>query len=119
VGRATVLDASMKLHIQHRIEVDGSFWNFERQVIEAWRIKDKIIVVFDYMSYPPDEQAKNLRAFNLKQELLWVAEHPTEGRTDTYVHILNEEPLIVSNFASLKCEIDFETGRLKKSVFTK
>jgi hypothetical protein len=109
----------MKLPIHHKIEVDGSHWDFNRHILDARRIKDRIVVVFDYMSFPRDQQAKNLQAFNLKRELLWVAEHPTEKRNDTYTHISTEEPLVVSNFASFQCEIDLETGKLNGSVFTK
>jgi len=109
----------MKLPIHHKVEVDGTLWDFDRNVLDARRIKDVIVVVFDYMSFPHGEQAKNLQAFNLRRELLWVAEHPTKERTDTYVGITSEVPLVVSNFASLQCEIDVESGRLKRSVFTK
>ena len=109
----------MKLPVHHKVEVDGELWDFDRHVLDARRIKDRIVVVFDYMSFPRGEQAKNLQAFSLKRELLWTAEHPSKERTDTYVSITTEEPLVVSNFASLQCEIDVESGKLKRSVFTK
>jgi hypothetical protein len=74
------------------------------------------MVIFDYMSFPKAQQARNLMAFNLDRELLWIAEHPTRQQTDAYVSISQEEPLIVSNFAGLECEIDLKSGKILKAV---
>jgi hypothetical protein len=109
----------MKLPIQHRILVDGEYWDLERPILDAHRIGDQIVVVFDYMSFPRYKQAQNLMAFDLQKKHLWTAEHPTNGSNDTYIHILSEEPLCVSNFASVECIIDLKTGKLLHSQFTK
>jgi hypothetical protein len=109
----------MKLPIQHRVLVDGEYWDLGRPILDAHRIGDRIIVVFDYMSFPQHKQARNLMAFDLQKTHLWTAEHPTNETTDTYVHILSEEPLRVSNFASLNCHIDLETGKVLDAKFTK
>ena len=76
-------------------------------------------MVFDFISYPKSQQARNLVAYDLSQRLLWVVEHPTTDVTDTYVHILGEVPLRVLNFASCTCEINVHTGKLKEAIFTK
>ena len=109
----------MKLTVQHRLVVDDAFWNFGRPILDAHRIGDRVIVIFDYMSFPKPQQARNLMAYDMTQKLLWVADHPTTDRTDTYVNIISETPLRVCNFASLACEIDVETGKLRNAVFTK
>jgi hypothetical protein len=109
----------MKLPIQHRILVDGEYWDLERPILDAHRIGDRIVVVFNYMSFPRHAQARNLMAFDLQKRHLWTAEHPTNGTGDTYIQILSEEPLLVSNFASVNCHIDLETGRLLDAQFTK
>lgn len=109
----------MKLPIQHRILVDGEYWDFERPILDAHRIGDKIIVVFDYMSFPRHAQARNLMAFDLHKTHLWTAEHPTSQTSDTYVNIISEQPLRACNFASFDCQIDLETGKLLAAEFTK
>ena len=78
-----------------------------------------LFVVFDYMSFPKLQQAKNLMAYDLSQKLLWVAEHPTTDITDTYVEITQEAPLKAWNFACFVCDIDIETGKLLHAKFTK
>lgn len=102
----------MKLPPQHRIWVDGAHWDFERPILETRKIGETMIVVFDYMNSPQQRQARNLMAFNLERELLWIAEHPTDQPTDAYVSILEEQPFIVSNFAGFECELDLGTGKL-------
>ena len=109
----------MKLTVQHRIKVDDAFWDFGRPILAACRIGDRVIVIFDYMSFPKPQQARNLMAYDLSQKLLWVAEHPTTERTDTYVSFISETPLRVCNFASYTCEIDVETGKIRHATFTK
>jgi hypothetical protein len=109
----------MKLPIQHRILVDSEYWDLERPILDAHRIGDRIVVVFDYMSFPRYKQARNLMAFDLQKRHLWTAEHPTNQTADTYIQIVSEEPLRVSNFASFNCHIDLETGKLLEAEFTK
>ena len=109
----------MKIPIQYRIEIDGTTWDFDRRILDARRIGDRVIIIFDYMSFPKSQQAQNFMAYDLNRKLLWVAEHPTTQNTDTYINITSEEPLKASNFASFSCEIEIETGKLRNAVFTK
>jgi hypothetical protein len=109
----------MKLQVQHRISVNGEYWDFGRHILDACQIGDKVIVIFDYMSYSRRTQAKNMMAFDLQKKELWTAEHPTDKQTDTYIKFLSEEPLRACNFASFDCRIDPATGRLLHAEFTK
>jgi len=94
-------------------------WDLSCPVLDAHQIGDRVVVVFDYASFPKGHQAKNLVAYDLNRNLLWVAEHPTTDDTDTYVKITQETPLKAWNFACFVCEIDIETGKLVRAQFTK
>ncbi len=109
----------MKLLIQHRILVNGEHWDLGRPVLDACQIGERVIVIFDYMSYPRPMQAKNLVAYDLQRNELWTGEHPTDQPTDTYVRFVSEEPLRAYNFACFECRIDPATGRLLHAEFTK
>jgi hypothetical protein len=110
----------MKLPIQDgRLTIGGKVWELEHPVLEACKIQDRVIVIFDYMQYPKDEQAKNLVAFDLQQNRLWTADHPGPSITDTYVGFMSEQPLRVSNFAGINCKIDPVTGALLDTMITK
>lgn len=109
----------MQLPVEHRIFVDGEAWEFGRRILDAHRIGDRVVIIFDYMEFAKPQQARNLMAYDLGRKLLWVAEHPTDKQTDTYVRITSESPLRASNFASYMCDIDIETGKLLNAVFTK
>jgi hypothetical protein len=97
----------------------NDYWDLGRPVLDAHQIGNRIVVVFDYMSFPKFQQAKNLMAYDLSQKLLWIAQHPTTVSTDTYVQIKQEAPLKVWNFACFVCDIDIETGKLLHAEFTK
>jgi hypothetical protein len=109
----------MKLSVQHRLLVGNDWWDLGRPVLDAHQIGDRVVVVFDYMSFPKDQQAKNLVAYDLDRNLLWLAEHPTTAPADAYVTIAQETPLKASNFAGFICDIDIETGKLLHAKFTK
>jgi hypothetical protein len=82
---------------------------------------DSVIVLFDYMDFPKNEQAKNLRCYNNKKELLWIAEHPTNETIDCYtsISLSKDGKLVAYNFACYNCLIDPITGKLIKYIFTK
>jgi hypothetical protein len=109
----------MRLPIKPRLFVAGQYWELDRPVLDARQIGDRIVVVFDYMSFPKNQQAKNLMAYDVHRNLLWIAEHPTAEATDAYVKIVEEDPLKASNFACYLCEIDIQTGKLLHAEFTK
>jgi hypothetical protein len=109
----------MKMPAQYRVWVDGENWDFERPILDSRQLGETVVVVFDHTSFPKNQQARNLMAFNLERELLWIAEHPTNQPTDAYLSISQDDPLVVSNLAGFECEIDLQTGKLLKSVAAK
>ena len=59
-----------------------------------------VIVLFDYMDFPKNEQARNLRCYNNNMELKWIAEHPTNAINDCYTQIkINVNTLEANDFA--------------------
>ncbi len=109
----------MKLRVKNTIEVKGQEWDFGKSILDAALIENTVVIVFDYMDYDKNKQARNLEAFDLDKNRLWVAEHPTNQSTDAYVSITSEKPLKLNNFASYDCEIDLSTGKLIDAVFYK
>ena len=91
------------------------------RIISRMEIADKNIVLYDYMDFPKDEQAKNLRAYNEKGDIIWIAEHPTKAINDCYTEIKvnDEKTLVAYNFACYICIINIKNGRLINYEFTK
>ena len=102
-----------------RIFVGDRWWRFDKHVLQAKQIGDRILVIFDYMAYPQGRPAANLVAFDAHQKKLWEAQNPSNGSSDAFVNFLDEVPLLVWNFAGYLCEIDLFTGRLHRSEFGK
>jgi len=109
----------MKLQVRNTINVNGKEWDFGKAILDAAMIDDKVIVIFDYMEYPKNSCARNLVAYDLSQNELWVAENPTTQSNDAYVSITNEHPLTANNFSSHSCQIDLDTGKLINAAFYK
>ena len=103
----------------HTIPLNGDRWDFERPVLDSCQIEHSMIVIFDYMSYPRNKQSKNMIAFDLNQNELWTAAHPTNQTNDTYVKFIASDPLQALNFASFVCTLDPKTGQLLSADFTK
>ncbi len=102
-----------------RVLVDGRWLRFGKPVLQAERIGDRVLVIFDYMYYDQKKPAQNLVAFDLHGKELWKAENPTEMRTDAYTNFLEGEGLRVGNFAGYSCTIDLDSGKLIEAQFTK
>ena len=109
----------MKQEITNTLIINGSEWEFDKSILDSAVINDKVIIIFDYMEYPKNEQAQNLVAYDLEKNTIWVAEHPTNQRNDAYVHITSEKPLKANNFASYSCELNIDTGRIVNAEFYK
>lgn len=110
----------MKLQWQKtRISHPGGILDVAIPPLDAVQVDDKIIVVHDYMAYPPRVAAPNLVAYNVDGEQLWVAENPGAGAADAYTNVLSESPLRVHNFAGYLCTIDPMNGKLLRSEFIK
>jgi hypothetical protein len=102
----------------NRVFVEPRWWRFSKHVLQARRIGDRVLVIFDYMSYPNGRPAPNLVAFDLHQKELWTAEN-SGGGADAYVNFISESPLKVGNFSCCVCTLDETTGKLAKKEFTK
>jgi hypothetical protein len=101
-----------------RVFVDHKWWRFAKPILQAKKIKNTVLVIFDYMAFPNGRPAPNLAAFDEEQKEVWVAASASASGTDAYVNFLSEEPLRVWNFAGYECELDLATGRLLKAQFT-
>jgi hypothetical protein len=102
-----------------RILVGDRWWRFDKHVLQAKKIGDRVLVIFDYMAYPQGRPAANLVAFDEHQKKMWEARNPSDRPTDAFVNFLSEDPFRVWNFAGYQCEIDLATGGLLKSEFCK
>jgi hypothetical protein len=102
-----------------RVFVADRWWRFDKHVLQAKQIGARVLVIFDYMAYPQGRPAANLLAFDEHQKKMWDAQNPSDSPTDAFVNFVSESPVQVWNFAGYSCEIDPDTGRLLKSVFTK
>ena len=110
------------------LDVDGrgvriaplhKLWRFTKLVLQARRIDDRVIVIFDYMAYPNGQPAKNLVAYDLDQNELWTAENPTNMPTDAFVNFCPGDSLRVANFAGCICTVDPTDGSVIDTIFTK
>lgn len=89
-------------------------------VLETREIGDLVVVVYDYMSFPEGEPARNLFAYSAKTGAeVWRADDIGLGKTDAYTNIISEIPLVVGNFAGYSCWVDLTTGAIVSKVFTK
>ncbi|QNR24548.1 hypothetical protein [Croceimicrobium hydrocarbonivorans] len=100
------------------LEIDGQEIEMEFPIRRAKRINDLAVVIFDLTDkVPRSSQYQNCRAFDLKANHVWTAEHPTNGNTDYYIDFMEKNKLW--NFAGFVCEIDFRNGKLIDAQFTK
>jgi hypothetical protein len=102
----------------NRVFVESRWWRFSKHVLQARRIGDRVLVIFDYMSYSNGMPAPNLVAFDLNQKELWIAENPGGG-ADAYVNFITESPLKVWNFSCFVSTLDETTGKIVEKKFTK
>ena len=97
-------------------------------ILDAFEVNEKIIVLFNPDSYLCDpayrEQRraghpanKNLIALSVTGKKIWEADFPTD--TDYYYQINSRFPFCVASFSSYDCTIDIETGKILSKVFFK
>ncbi len=104
---------------ENQITFRGGVRKIPHPILDSRKIGDRILIIYDYMDYPLEKQARNLLAYDQDGNQLWTAEHPTDKKTDCYVKFISDDPLWVLNFASYDCRIDIKTGKLIDKVFTK
>jgi hypothetical protein len=96
------------------ITVGDLSWSTPYPVHDARWVGHRIIAIYDYRS-SPNSVFNNLEAFDETGHKLWTAENPG----DVYVDFMSEIPLVVWQFACLRCTIDVENGRVLDVVFSK
>ena len=102
------------------IEINGKNISLSYDISEAYLINGIIVILLAPGSYIGKEKnLKNLVAYNTDGEMLWEADFPQNYKSDYYWKIKSKNPLIVNSFSSYECEIDLNTGRVKKSDFYK
>lgn len=110
------------------LEIDGLVLSMPWPVLDAVEQGNKVFVLYDPDSYLLDPNykmmrrqgapaIKNLSAFSKSGAKLWEAEMPELG--DYYYRISSSSPLIANSFSSYRCEIDANTGLIKKKEFLK
>lgn len=93
---------------------------FDFEIREARLIQNVIVVIFNATKAPNSNgQFQNCRAFNMRGELLWIAEHPTNETADFYLSFAPGKELELWNFAGYKCLLNLKDGRLLEAHFTK
>lgn len=83
--------------------------------------KDIVLKLYDWMDYPKGKAARNVEAFDLKGNKLWVIESlGGHAATDCYTHIASRNGKIHAfNFQCYDCVIDENNGKVLSSSFTK
>lgn len=110
----------MELQVDNdRVFVEPRWWRFDKHILQARRIGDRVMIIFDYMAFPNGRPAPNLVAYDLHQKELWTAENPDGGGADAYVNFISESPFKAWNFSCFICTLDEATGKLVSKEFTK
>jgi hypothetical protein len=102
-----------------RVFVEPRWWRFDKRVLQARRLGDRVLIIFDYMAYAQGKPAANLVAYDLHQKELWVGENPDQSATAAYVNFISDDPLKAWNFACYVCTLDPQNGKILQSQFTK
>ncbi|WP_320051766.1 hypothetical protein [uncultured Acetobacteroides sp.] len=102
------------------LRIDDKELEMEFSIKDARIIDNKAIVIFDFNDLvPKHRQFNNCRAFDNNGDLIWIAEHPTNTSADFYVEFMDSKSNKLWNFSCFICQLDYKTGRLIKSEFTK
>src|SRR4051812_14436996 len=97
------------------VSIDQLSIDMAYPIEEAFDVNGKVIVLFN-----PDAfiekfgQFNNICALDSKGRRLWTADLPTTDTGDCYYKIASRAPLIAYSVCSYECEIDIETGRIKR-----
>jgi hypothetical protein len=108
--------------------IDGHSIELAWPVLDAIEDAGKVFVLFDPDSYLSDPSykvtrrqgapaIKNLIALTKAGVKLWEAETPDSS--DYYYRLTSTEPLVANTFSSYRCEIDPDSGAIKKREFLK
>ena len=112
----------------NEIEIGAKVIRLPWPILSTMEVEDKVVVLLDPNAYLKDptylsemkngkESIKNMIAFNKNGEKIWEAELPE--KSDYYYKVLSRTPLIANSFSSYSCEIDIDTGLIRKQEFLK
>lgn len=110
------------------VRINGHPTRMEYMVRDAFWAHGRVIVLLDpdaYLDNPafgaarrkPRDPVKNLQAYSPAGELLWQAEQPEFA--DHYYKIESRDPLVALSFSAFRCDIDPDTGRIRRKHFLK
>lgn len=111
-----------------RLTVDSHVIELSMDILDAFELDGRVIVLGDPDSYLLDPQYRgrpdadipafrNLMAYSLDGTLLWEAEFPQD--VDYYYEIVSRQPLVAASFSSFVCRIDPATGKIVSAEFVK
>jgi len=104
----------------NKVVIDGTDVPLQYEVMDAFELKGKVVVLFDPDSFIPKfGQFKNLIAIDFSGNLLWEAQLPTTESGDCYYKLVSREPLKALSFKSYSCEINVSDGSVTSKDFTK
>lgn len=83
--------------------------------------KDIVLKLFDWMSYPKDQAARNVEAFDSDGNHIWTIESlGGHAPTDCYTNISSKNGSIHAfNFQCFDCVVDERDGKIISRKFTK
>ena len=91
---------------ENYLKLDGKSFELEFNIADARIIDNKAIVIYKFDELAPKHgQFNNCQAFDSVGTLIWTAEHPTNGSSDSYVNFMNENKLW--NFGCFVCTLEF------------
>ncbi|MDH5178080.1 MAG: hypothetical protein OEY07_00255 [Gammaproteobacteria bacterium] len=98
--------------------------NLPYNILDAIESDGALLVIYDYMEFPPNQPAHNLVRINEKGKQLWEAENPTGSQTDAYTNFIRTGKTLpgniaANNFSGYYCIIDISNGKLINARFTK
>jgi hypothetical protein len=119
------------IQVSHRgreLRIDGTSVEFEYDLLDAFELNGRVIVLLDPNTYLQDpgygkerrrgnDPLRNLRAVSMSGDLLWEAEFPEA--VDYYYKIVDRNPLTALSFSSFRCAIDAATGVITRKEFYK
>lgn len=90
----------------------------EFKVFETLQFGEILLVIYDWMQFPDSQLIRNLYAYDLEGERLWIAEQRRPG--DFFTGFVGDGKLLrVATWDCFCCTLDPGTGKIAHSFFTK
>jgi hypothetical protein len=110
-------------HDGDMLKIDGKPVRMEFMVRDAFWADGRAVVLLDpgaFLDEPGGarkrsrDPVKNLRAYAPTGEMLWEAEQPEID--DHYYKVESHEPLVALSFSAYRCDLDLQSGRIRKKT---